>query len=225
MAPAPLPHPGPNPGHVYNVPRAPETYALADAVDATIPPEVRAQFQRDDAGRVLFFTAPPLARPRNGVAEQFAGLGHSARHLASIQQLREERARKRKERDEEERLREEEARKRLASEEGDVEGSAVQRRIEEERKAQAEVLEKVLLEWAADLDRGTEMLGAQLGGLEKWREMMKLSREESRGLTDEEARAGNLRWFYGELVRRGEITEGQRREFEDCFIRRRHLDT
>jgi chromatin structure-remodeling complex subunit RSC1/2 len=227
MAPAPapsmaaLPHGTPQGAHVYNVPRAPEVYTLADNVDATIPPEVREQFQRDEDGRVLFFTAPPLVRPDNRVAEQHAGLGHSVRHLATIKQLREERARKRKERDEALAREQEDSKRQAAAQEEDARRRA---EAEAERSRQAELLEKVLLGWAADMDRGTELLGDQLGGLDSWKEMMRRSREETEGKTDEEVRVANLRWLFDEQLRRGEITLEQKKQYEDCFIHRTHLE-
>ena len=98
---APMASANPGAPAVYNPPRAPEVYTLADNVDAAIPKEVRDEFQRDDQGRILFFTAPPLNRPNKGVTEEFAGLGHSVNYMAGdIQKLREERRAKRRERDE-----------------------------------------------------------------------------------------------------------------------------
>ncbi|KAK5075100.1 hypothetical protein LTR64_001305 [Lithohypha guttulata] len=40
--------------------RTADTYVLSDAANASIPSEIRSQFPRDDQGRVLFFTTPPL---------------------------------------------------------------------------------------------------------------------------------------------------------------------
>ncbi|KAK5957702.1 hypothetical protein OHC33_000891 [Knufia fluminis] len=40
--------------------RTAEAYVLSDAANAAIPENVREQFPRDDQGRVLFFTTPPL---------------------------------------------------------------------------------------------------------------------------------------------------------------------
>ncbi|KAL2185938.1 hypothetical protein L209DRAFT_754425 [Thermothelomyces heterothallicus CBS 203.75] len=186
-APSMTPHTHANTGHVYNVPRAPEVYTLADPVDAAIPADVREQFQRDEQGRVLFFTAPPLNRPANGVAEQYAGLGHSVRHLASISELRAERARKRKERDEA-LAREQEANKKLAA----SRERQAQRRQEDERKSQADALEKFLVAWAAEIDRGTKTIHEALGDTENWNCIKHEVKEAHKNMTMEERRIKSL---------------------------------
>ncbi|GAB7361351.1 hypothetical protein MBLNU230_g1407t1 [Neophaeotheca triangularis] len=95
----------PNPAN-YPPPRAPtasyrdppqiEVYTLPDQANLSIPPEIRDQYQRDAAGRVLFFTAPPT------VVEDTPGkvTGHSVRYLAAKARRAELLAQKRKERDE-----------------------------------------------------------------------------------------------------------------------------
>ncbi|KAF2838527.1 chromatin structure-remodeling complex protein rsc1 [Patellaria atrata CBS 101060] len=72
--------PKPGPPAKYNIPLPVEVYHLNDQANASIPPEIREQFHRDDQGRVLFFTAPPIDVPpsKNGTA-----LGHSVRYLAA----------------------------------------------------------------------------------------------------------------------------------------------
>ena len=40
--------------------RGPETFVMSDAANATIPAEIRQQFQTDEQGRVLFFMTPPV---------------------------------------------------------------------------------------------------------------------------------------------------------------------
>jgi chromatin structure-remodeling complex subunit RSC1/2 len=84
------------------MPRPYEVYRFMDpAAEAQIPPEIRSQFQRDDQGRVLWFSAASRDRSANkGLAPEYANLGHSVSHLANIGDIREERRRKRKERDE-----------------------------------------------------------------------------------------------------------------------------
>ncbi|KAL6705322.1 hypothetical protein ACN47E_007132 [Coniothyrium glycines] len=66
----------------YKAPQAIEVYVLNDHANASIPQDVREQFQRDERGRVLFFTAPPLNvdQPLN---KEGRVLGHSARYLAA----------------------------------------------------------------------------------------------------------------------------------------------
>jgi chromatin structure-remodeling complex subunit RSC1/2 len=88
------------PGNAYHTPRPVEVYTLSEAVDDTIPTEIRQQFHTDDAGRVLFFTSPPLDRPHKGVSHESHGLGHSVHYLAGRKEWLAERERKRKERDE-----------------------------------------------------------------------------------------------------------------------------
>ena len=227
MAPAPV-HPQPQQqqphpvnAHVYNVPRAPEVYTLSEAIDAAIPPDVRARYQCDEQGRVLFFTAPPLSRPEpRGVAEPYAGLGHSVRHLASIKQIREERALKRKERDDAQAL-EELANKKLAH----MREREAQRRAEADQQAQAEMLERVLLGFAAEIDRGTRILDEQFGpgGFAAWDRMMAEGREANKGLTDEDKRVRNLQWYADDQLKRGKFTEAEKKDFKEVFIQRKYL--
>lgn len=103
MAPTPsntaIPHANAN---AYVPPRMAEVYTLRD-LDAQIPADVREQYQTDEKGQILFFTAPPLNRPHPGVAEENATLGHSVRFLSGLQEHRAKRKREREERDEAER--------------------------------------------------------------------------------------------------------------------------
>jgi len=55
---------------------------MADHANASIPLEIREQFQRDEKGRVLFFTAPPL-NVEQPLTTGGRALGHSARYLAA----------------------------------------------------------------------------------------------------------------------------------------------
>lgn len=79
----------------YKEPHPTEVWTLPDAANAGIPPEIRAQFQRDEAGRVLFFTAPPIQ-----VGDTTEGgnkaLGHSIRYSAQKFRREDETAQKRK---------------------------------------------------------------------------------------------------------------------------------
>ncbi|KKY14761.1 putative rsc complex subunit [Diplodia seriata] len=78
----------------YKPAQAIEVYRLDDHTNATIPPRVRAQFQQDEQGRVLFFTAPPLDAlpPGSGSGDDktgdsnnvgAGGLAHDVRYLAA----------------------------------------------------------------------------------------------------------------------------------------------
>lgn len=86
--------------NVYNPPRPPEVYTLPDNVNEALPPPLRQGFQHDGAGRVLFFTAPPLDRSHKGLSPRSAALGHSVKYLAGREAWLAERDRKRKDRDE-----------------------------------------------------------------------------------------------------------------------------
>jgi len=62
----------------YKAPNAIEVWSLPDQANNSIPPEIRRQFQTDDHGRVLFFTAPPVES-----REERDGLKHTARYMAA----------------------------------------------------------------------------------------------------------------------------------------------
>ncbi|KAF1835372.1 Bromodomain-containing protein [Decorospora gaudefroyi] len=67
----------------YKAPQPVEVYIMPDHANASIPLEIREQFQRDEKGRVLFFTAPPLNVEQQPLAKNGQPLGHSARYLAA----------------------------------------------------------------------------------------------------------------------------------------------
>lgn len=69
------------PGTGISPTRPVEVYHLGDTANASIPEDIREQFQRDENGHVLFFTAPPLdvlppTKPGGAI-------GHTARYLAA----------------------------------------------------------------------------------------------------------------------------------------------
>lgn len=66
----------------YKAPQPVEVYVMADHANNSIPPEIREQFQCDEKGRVLFFTAPPL-NVEQPLTKDGRPLGHSARYLAA----------------------------------------------------------------------------------------------------------------------------------------------
>ncbi|GKT39884.1 uncharacterized protein ColSpa_00065 [Colletotrichum spaethianum] len=70
------------PNNAYNPPRPPEVFTLPDAVNDQIPEEVRSRYNRDEGGRIIFFTTPPVARPEHGLAPDNANSGHSLAYLA-----------------------------------------------------------------------------------------------------------------------------------------------
>lgn len=79
----------------YKAPQPVEVYILSDHANASIPPDIRDQFQRDEQGRVLFFTAPPVNSSRI-VQKEGSSLGHSAKYLAAKTKRDAEIMRKRK---------------------------------------------------------------------------------------------------------------------------------
>lgn len=79
----------------YRAPQPVEVYVLPDHANASIPADVREQFQQDDQGRVLFFTAPPINNP-GFVKDDGQAIGHSARYLAMKAKREAQRAAKRK---------------------------------------------------------------------------------------------------------------------------------
>lgn len=70
------------PNNTYNPPRPPEVFVLPDHVNDQIPEEVRSLYNRDENGRIIFFTTPPVARPEHGLAPDNANTGHSLAYLA-----------------------------------------------------------------------------------------------------------------------------------------------
>lgn len=79
----------------YKAPQPVEVYVLSDHANANIPQEVREQFQRDEKGRILFFTAPPL-NVDQPLSKEGRALGHSARYLAAKARKDAQKATKRK---------------------------------------------------------------------------------------------------------------------------------
>lgn len=139
--------------NMYNPPRPPEVYTLLDPVNDAIPEEVRHLFSRDENGRVLFFTAPPLDRANNGVAPDSARLGHSAKYLAGRKDWLAERERKRKERDEQSTN----PKKRTSSQDG------------KESELLSSEATNAMRAWFHDFDRNTEAW-KKTAGVEGWRE-------------------------------------------------------
>lgn len=146
----------------YRDPPPVEVYTLPDTANASIPPEIREQFDRDEQGRVLFFTAPPIQ-----VADPYGGkLGHSIKYLAAKSRREEETKRKR------ELYETAKAEAQLAKKKARVEEAKTLQVKLEEVKAQAlQTLEKQLVEatkqelkrvygdeWRARLDGELERL-------------------------------------------------------------------
>ncbi|KAL9131917.1 MAG: hypothetical protein Q9217_000277 [Psora testacea] len=62
-------------------PRPDEVFRLPENANLAIPEEVRSQFQQDEHGHVLFFTAPPLDTLPN--VKPGSAVGHTAKYLAA----------------------------------------------------------------------------------------------------------------------------------------------
>lgn len=115
------------------MPRPIEVWHLPDSANGSIPEDIRQQFQCDEQGRVLFFTAPPAA------SEPKTQLAHTAKYLA-YKSKREEMLREKRKRDAVPAVTDVEARKRARSEE-----VVLQEKIQEEARSKAlEVMEDAL---------------------------------------------------------------------------------
>jgi chromatin structure-remodeling complex subunit RSC1/2 len=108
--------------NAYNPPRPVEVYHLSDAANHSIPEDIREKFHRDECGRILFFTAPPLD-PLPPIKKGDA-VGHSVRYLARKQKHMEAMQLKRK-RDQEAYEAEAETRKKAKREEEERLGAQV----------------------------------------------------------------------------------------------------
>lgn len=143
------------PGNVYNPPRPPEVYTLPDNLNESLAGEVRRCFQHDAAGRVLFFTAPPLDRPHKGISQDSAGLGHSIKYLAGRKEWLAEREKKRKQRDEKDLL---ESQKRVETE------------LKKDQPSEGDMVIQAttaMSKWFHQLDKDTQRWTKE-AGLEGW---------------------------------------------------------
>jgi chromatin structure-remodeling complex subunit RSC1/2 len=151
-------------GNAYNPPRPPEVYALPDNINDTLPKELRQTFQHDSAGRVLFFTAPPLERSHKGISHESAGLGHSVKYLAGRKEWLAEREKKRKERDENI---------------GDISQKRLEKDVADAYQAKKEIVAQAsdaMAKWLEKYDDDTQKWTDQ-AGLEGWRERTKANKE------------------------------------------------
>lgn len=142
--------------NMYIPPRPPEVYTLPDAVNESLPENLRVKFRHDDAGRVLFFTAPPLDRTYARLSPSSAGLGHSAKYLAGRREWLDSRDKKRKLRDEQYR----EKARRLSTQDT-IQSSDLGSSIVSQA---AEAMEK----WFQTFDRDTAEWKSE-SGLDGWR--------------------------------------------------------
>jgi chromatin structure-remodeling complex subunit RSC1/2 len=145
--------------NAYNPPRPVEVYTLAEAANASIPADIRAQFHHDEYGKVIFFTAPPL--DVNPVPEQTQSLGHSLHYLADKARHEKEDEKKRKARAVQ---LETAAKERLKRMKADDEGK---KHWIFDQKVNA------LKTWSEDMDKGTDGLYKRLHG-DNWKQMREL---------------------------------------------------
>jgi len=110
---APTQTPIPQPPNVYHPPQvAPSTFTLPESTTSGIPESIAEQFLRDDEGRILWFTVPPLETPATATASHGVGdtIGavksvpsHSLEYLACRHELLTRKRRRRQERERERR--------------------------------------------------------------------------------------------------------------------------
>lgn len=143
----------------YNPPRPPEVYTLTEDANERLPLTLRQSYQHDEAGRVFFFTAPPLDRHHKGLSPGSAGLGHSVRYLAGRAAWLAEREMKRKRRDEDASKRGEPPRKSTTTDEGGATDSA---------DTVVRQATNAINEWFRQLDHETHEWRTN-AGLEGWR--------------------------------------------------------
>lgn len=170
-----------------------EVWSLSDSANGSIPEDVRSQFQCDEAGKILFFTAPPAA------SEPRTQLGHTAKYLA-YKSKREEMLREKRKADACNEGGEGGARKRVKSEEL----LGLQERVKEQARLTAlEVMEDALA------DATVAEFRAVYGG--GWKEAME------RELQELERKQG----FAGKLREERERVENEwvTREREELAIR------
>jgi chromatin structure-remodeling complex subunit RSC1/2 len=175
--------------NAYNPPRPVEVYHLSDAANASIPPDIRAQFHRDEQDHILFFTAPPLDVPHiPGAAKK---LGHSIKYLAA------------------------KARERTTSSATLADASSttatdakldlkrktpdIDPRAEEIKRLKSRALEVL----GSQIQDGTEKIYRDMYGSE-WKEMMLAEEERLKALQTEEA-------VKKEVVARNETERGERK--------------
>lgn len=155
-----------------------EVFHLSSSANASIPEDIREQFQRDDQGHVLFFTAPPLdVLPP---VKEGSALGHTARYLA--EKLRRNIT-----------LKEQRKASGLPEEpEEDVEPPRKKPKLSTDPAVLSKVPElrdRALRIWIEQVEQGTETIYKNLYG-EHWEEGMKYEQERlAKGR--EEARAKN----------------------------------
>jgi chromatin structure-remodeling complex subunit RSC1/2 len=138
----------------YNAPRPIEVWHLPDSANASIPDDVRERYQCDAQGRVLLFTAPPIAAP----AEQ-KGPSHTAKYLA-YKIKREEMLKEKRKHDAEDAVAQSDVRKRARAE-GQRQ---VEKQIVAAKKAALETVEDLLTD--ATVKEYQSLYGTQ------WKEKM-----------------------------------------------------
>lgn len=139
-------------------------------MQSSIPTEISSQFHRDDQGRILFFTTPPLDVVRPYQPGQ--AIGHSARYLAE-KARRAEALKKRKAAEMEEESagvqEEESSQKRQKM---TTEAEKKQKEQEELNQEIVKLRQKAFELWNKQLQEGTERLYRNLYGEDRWRQVL-----------------------------------------------------
>ncbi|KAJ8098382.1 hypothetical protein POJ06DRAFT_150501 [Lipomyces tetrasporus] len=87
---------------MYNPPPPPSTFTLPDYITDRIPPETAELYQKDDNGKLLWFSVPPVDSSQVGVETASNGkgiLGHSVEFLSRRKEIAEKRERRAEERE------------------------------------------------------------------------------------------------------------------------------
>lgn len=147
--------------NAYNPPRPIEVYTLQGTPmhNLYVPEDIKSQFHRDEQGRILFFTTPPL--DANPVPERLRDLGHSLRYLADKARHKEENAKKRKARE--------------LNLESEAAAKLQQSKAERELKKQ-QVIDQVahaIGEWCNNMSDATDLIYKDLYG-DNWKEAREL---------------------------------------------------
>lgn len=171
---ASLPIPASSNSNAYNPPRPVEVYHLSDGANGSIPADIREQFHRDEHGRVLFFTAPPLdvSPVPEATKKKF---GHSLKYLAA--RIREKRATS------------DESQAAASSAQIKDEKPQLKRDMEEvdERSREIKRLKVHALEvLGSQIQEGTEKIYKEMYG-DEWKAMLEAEEVKSRILQAEEA--------------------------------------
>ena len=132
--------------NAYNPPKSVEVYTLADVANSSIPADIREQFHHDEYGRVIFYTAPPLAVTDN------KNLNHSLRYLADKARSKEADEKKRKARQADLEAQASEKIKRLKTDTENQKQQGLNARL------------STMMKWCDEMEKGTDKLYEKMHG-------------------------------------------------------------